>query len=153
MHRKQELSQVTEDDVNEVKGDISTLRFELLDVFKNNGMDISSANKNAKGWQGWQFTITKNLHFPKRNTFPVWCYVNNFIQFNLFPVALSRKMRIWERRLLRNFQIVSVAGTGVEGGENGEKGLGDQPKDSEADKCLKLADCVVVAMDTARQLQ
>ena len=49
MHRKQELSQVTEDDVNEVKGDISTLRFELLDVFKNNGMDISSANKNAKG--------------------------------------------------------------------------------------------------------
>ena len=49
MHRKQELSQVTEDDVNEVKGDISTLRFEILDVFKNNGMDISSANKNAKG--------------------------------------------------------------------------------------------------------
>ena len=49
MHRKQELSQVTEDDVNEIKGDLSTLRFELLDVFKNNGMDISSANKNAKG--------------------------------------------------------------------------------------------------------
>ena len=49
MHRKQELSQVTEDDVNEVKGDISTLRFEILDVFKNNGMDISSANKNTEG--------------------------------------------------------------------------------------------------------
>lgn len=49
MHRRQEMSQVTEDDVNEVKGDISTLRFELLDVFKNNGMDISSANKNTKG--------------------------------------------------------------------------------------------------------
>ena len=49
MHRKQELSQVTEDNVNDVKCDISTLRFELLDVFKNNGMDISSANKNAKG--------------------------------------------------------------------------------------------------------
>ena len=49
MHRQQEMSQVTEDDVNEVKGDISTLRFELLDVFKNNGMDISSANKNSKG--------------------------------------------------------------------------------------------------------
>lgn len=50
MHRQQEMSQVTEDDVNEVKGDISTLRFELLDVFKNNGMDISSANKNSKGF-------------------------------------------------------------------------------------------------------
>lgn len=49
MHRRQEMSQVTEDDVNEVKGDISTLRFELLDVFKNNGMDISTASKNTKG--------------------------------------------------------------------------------------------------------
>ena len=49
MHRKQELSQVTEDNVNDVKCDISTLRFELLDVFKNNGMDISSANKNTEG--------------------------------------------------------------------------------------------------------
>ena len=153
MHRKQELSQVTEDDVNEVKGDISTLRFELLDVFKNNGMDISSANKNAKGWQGWQFTITKNLHFPKRNTFPVWCYVNHFIQFNLFPVALSRKMRIWERRLLRNFHVVSFAATGIEDGENDEKSLGGQPEDSEADRCRKLADCVAVEMDAARQLQ
>lgn len=50
MHRRQDESQVTEDDVNEVKGDISTLRFELLDVFKNNGMDISTANKNTKGF-------------------------------------------------------------------------------------------------------
>lgn len=56
MHRQQEMSQVTEDDVNEVKGDISTLRFELLDVFKNNGMDISSANKNSKGF------FTNNNH-------------------------------------------------------------------------------------------
>ena len=48
MHRRQELSEVTEDDVNEVKGDISTLRFELLEVFKNNGMDISCASKNTK---------------------------------------------------------------------------------------------------------
>ena len=62
-------------------------------------------------------------------------------------------MRIWERRLLRDFQGVSVAGTGVEDGKNDRQSLGDQPKDSEADKCLKLADCVVVAMDTARQLQ
>jgi len=45
MHRRQELSVV---DVNEVKGGISTLRFELLEVFKNNGMDISCASKNTK---------------------------------------------------------------------------------------------------------
>jgi transient-receptor-potential-like protein len=48
MHRRQELSEVTEVDVNEVKGGISTLRFELLEVFKNNGMDISCAIKNTK---------------------------------------------------------------------------------------------------------
>jgi transient-receptor-potential-like protein len=57
MHRQQEMSQVTEDDVNEVKGDISTLRFELLDVFKNNGMDISSANKNSKGFLPTMITL------------------------------------------------------------------------------------------------
>ena len=50
MHRNQELSQVTEDDVNEVKGDICTLRSELLSVFKNNGMNIFLANKNTKVW-------------------------------------------------------------------------------------------------------
>lgn len=49
MHRLQEMSEVTEDDINEVKGDISTLRFELLEVFKRNGMDISSASKNTQG--------------------------------------------------------------------------------------------------------
>ena len=49
MHRLQEMSEVTEDDINEVKGDISTLRFELLEVFKRNGMDVSSASKNTQG--------------------------------------------------------------------------------------------------------
>ena len=48
MHRRQEMSQ--EDDVNEVKGEISHLRFELLDVFKLNGMDVSCATKNSKSW-------------------------------------------------------------------------------------------------------
>jgi len=43
------MSEVTEDDINEVKGDISTLRFELLEVFKRNGMDVSSASKNTQG--------------------------------------------------------------------------------------------------------
>ena len=40
---------VTEDDVNEVKGDISSLRFELIDLFHANGMDISMCEKKSKG--------------------------------------------------------------------------------------------------------
>lgn len=57
MHRLQEMSEVTEDDINEVKGDISTLRFELLEVFKRNGMDISSASKNTQAAQGRKMRI------------------------------------------------------------------------------------------------
>jgi len=33
---------VTEDDVAEIKHDISALRYELLDVFRNNGMKLPS---------------------------------------------------------------------------------------------------------------
>ena len=49
MHQLQIQSGVTEDDINEVKGDISTLRFELLEVFKNNGMDVSTATRSNRG--------------------------------------------------------------------------------------------------------
>ncbi|XP_057381258.1 transient-receptor-potential-like protein isoform X2 [Daphnia carinata] len=122
MHRQQEMSQVTEDDVNEVKGDISTLRFELLDVFKNNGMDISSANKNTKA-------------------------------------ALGRKMRIWERRLLRDFHVVSVAGADEEVDQESPStdGMGitrslssggNEAKVNGADRFRKLAS-VAVAMNAA----
>jgi hypothetical protein len=89
MHRRQEESEVTEDDVNEVKGEISTLRFELLEVFKNNGMDISTASKNTKA-------------------------------------ALGRKMRIWERRLLRDFSVVTMAGEEDETEITGEEDPNDR---------------------------
>lgn len=48
MHRKIEDSPVTEDDVNEVKMEISAMRYELLEVFEKNGMDVSSANRKDK---------------------------------------------------------------------------------------------------------
>lgn len=49
MHRKCEECPVTEDDVNEIKSDISTMRYEILEVFERNGMDVSSAEKKEKG--------------------------------------------------------------------------------------------------------
>lgn len=64
---------VTEDDINEVKGDISALRFELIDLFEANGMDISMCEKKSKA-------------------------------------ALGRKMRIWERRLMRDFHVSPAMG-------------------------------------------
>lgn len=48
MHRKFENNPVTEDDINEVKSDISTMRYEMLDIFENSGLDVSSANKKEK---------------------------------------------------------------------------------------------------------
>lgn len=47
-HRQFEESAVTEDDINEVKGEISAMRYELLEVFEKNGMDVSSADRKEK---------------------------------------------------------------------------------------------------------
>lgn len=49
MHRKCEESMVTEDDINELKSDVSSFRYEILEVLGKNGMDISSAEKKEKG--------------------------------------------------------------------------------------------------------
>lgn len=48
MHRKMEDSEVTEDDINEVKGEISAMRYELLEVFDRNGMDVSFTERKEK---------------------------------------------------------------------------------------------------------
>lgn len=48
-HRRDDESAVTEDDINEVKCDISAMRYEMLEIFERNGMDISSAEKKEKG--------------------------------------------------------------------------------------------------------
>lgn len=47
-HRESEESPVTEDDINEVKGEISAAKCELLEVLHSNGMDISKANAKEK---------------------------------------------------------------------------------------------------------
>lgn len=49
MHKKCEENPVTEDDINEVKGDISSFRYELMEVLQKNGMDTSSVEKKEKG--------------------------------------------------------------------------------------------------------
>lgn len=42
--RDAESKTVTEDDVNEVKQDIATFRFELFEILKKNGMNCSSVH-------------------------------------------------------------------------------------------------------------
>ena len=47
-HRDEQSRTVTEDDVNEIKGEITTMRYEMLEVLEKNGMDISSAERKEK---------------------------------------------------------------------------------------------------------
>lgn len=66
MHRKLEENAVTEDDVNELKSDISAFRYELLEVLQKNGMDISSAEKKDKAVLGkkmkvWERRLMKDF--------------------------------------------------------------------------------------------
>ena len=62
MHRKVEESPVTEDDINEVKGEISAMRYEMLSVFEKNGMDVSCANRKEKSeWKFYACFIAVNL--------------------------------------------------------------------------------------------
>lgn len=48
-HSEHEMKPVTEDDVHELKSDLSSWRCELLDILHRNGMDIGGADKTEKG--------------------------------------------------------------------------------------------------------
>uniref|UniRef100_A0A182JLW8 Transient receptor ion channel domain-containing protein n=1 Tax=Anopheles atroparvus TaxID=41427 RepID=A0A182JLW8_ANOAO len=71
MHRRMEQDAVTEDDINEVKTEISAMRYELLDIFEKNGMDVSAVDRKEKA-------------------------------------VLAKRMKIWERRLMKDFQVAPV---------------------------------------------
>lgn len=47
-HSVQEMEPVTEDDVHELKSDISSWRCELLDILRRNGMDIAGIDTKEK---------------------------------------------------------------------------------------------------------
>lgn len=72
-HRRYDDEPVTEDDINEVKADISAMRYEMLAIFEKNGMDVSSAERKERA-------------------------------------HLAKRMKIWERRLMKDFQVAPVAG-------------------------------------------
>lgn len=47
--RKRDEFGITEDDVMEIRQDISTLRFELIDILRNNGMKTPQVDADASG--------------------------------------------------------------------------------------------------------
>uniref|UniRef100_A0A1B6EER2 Transient receptor ion channel domain-containing protein n=1 Tax=Clastoptera arizonana TaxID=38151 RepID=A0A1B6EER2_9HEMI len=51
MHRQADDSPVTDDDINEVKAEVSAMKYEILDVLERNGMDVSSVEKKKESAQ------------------------------------------------------------------------------------------------------
>jgi hypothetical protein len=47
-HEEHEMQPVTEDDIHEVKFDISSWRCELLEILKKNGMDTGDAEASDR---------------------------------------------------------------------------------------------------------
>ncbi|XP_045520562.1 transient-receptor-potential-like protein isoform X3 [Pieris brassicae] len=86
MHRKLDEDPVTEDDINELKGDVSALRYELLEVLGRNGMDVSFTNRKEKA-------------------------------------VLGKRMKVWERRLMKDFQVAPVSVMDDEGKPANEDAL------------------------------
>jgi hypothetical protein len=82
MHRKFEESAVTEDDINEVKGEISSMRYELLEVLEKNGMDISSAEKRKE-------KSKSTIFYDKKQS-------RNFSVFNIYLIRYSCSRETYE---------------------------------------------------------
>lgn len=65
--RKAENEGVTEDDVNEIKQDISAFRFELIEILKNSGMNTSTAASSGTGrsyrYSAWNALIYFRIVF------------------------------------------------------------------------------------------
>ena len=93
--RKAENEGVTEDDVNEIKNDISAFRFEMIEIMKASGMNTQGASgasglKNCLYLKGYNF----NTHFSQGPG--------------------GKKNRQKERRLMKGFNLAtgSSAGSG-----------------------------------------
>lgn len=98
--RKRDDFGITEDDVMEIRQDISTLRYELIDIFKTNGMKTPNIQNqdNQSKIQHTKFT----MHFVILLLLLLLC-------FSFFLVS-GKKGKVMERRLLKDFHIGIVEG-------------------------------------------
>ncbi|CAG7823672.1 unnamed protein product [Allacma fusca] len=66
MQRKSEEENVTEDDINEVKGEISALRCDLIEVFRRNGMHVDCITDKqpviGRRTREWERKLLRGFH-------------------------------------------------------------------------------------------
>ncbi|KAF8565740.1 hypothetical protein P879_04719 [Paragonimus westermani] len=95
--RTSESDTVGADDLNEIKGDISAFRFELLDILKANGMNIPvvhrNANKLRRGRDGFQTSECEDLASFKEDLFAQRCEQDQKGQIQDQPVESLSKLQ------------------------------------------------------------
>lgn len=64
--RKRDDFGVTEDDVMEIRQDISTLRYELIDIFNKNGMKTPKVNKDDNSGEKTSKVLRYRSNFQKK---------------------------------------------------------------------------------------
>jgi len=67
--RKRDDVGITEDDIMEVRQDISTLRYELIDIFNRNGMKTPKVNKDDAAGRVMNVNVCDLLYLHTRTTF------------------------------------------------------------------------------------
>lgn len=116
-HSEHEMEPVTEDDVHELKTDLSSWRCELLDILHKNGMDIGEANKKEKSKYFYANTCTfdpRHKSIPFKIDHSTIKIVSKLILAALLKLAvLGKKMKIWERRLMKDFQVTGPVNSDV----------------------------------------
>lgn len=93
--RKAESQGVTEDDVNEIKQDISAFRCELVEILKNSGMDTNVTAGQGGGKMPYH---THSAHYIKS-------------LFDPLAGGGGKKNRQKERRLMKGFNIAPPGST------------------------------------------
>lgn len=66
-HRQSDINTISEDHIQEIKSDISALKYQLWDILKENGMQIVTDSKKDKGtMSGNHYSIAKKIIFKEK---------------------------------------------------------------------------------------
>nr|QDR50958.1 transient receptor potential-like protein [Heliconius melpomene] len=142
MHRRMDDDPVTEDDINELKGDVSSLRYELLEVFEKNGMDVSFTDRKektvlAKRMKVWERRLMKD--------------------FQVTPVSLEEDGRPVHEDSLARFRRIAKMAAAAASGSKWDQTLAATGISSQIGRCrtrqsFKNQQNLQRAIDQARRL-
>lgn len=109
--RIEETGLVTEDDVNEIKQDIASFRFELIDLLKRNGFKSEEKYKESSGWFNLLVFVISKFAFQR----PSMNLASSSSPSSLFPQPISILMNI--HSLFHAFTLVNYLRSNQSEGE------------------------------------